>query len=204
MDKIDTKILEECFHSKNENNSQSTSNKVEEDNNHLYFNSFVDPTSVKEFILSFKKLEKRIQIQSIEWELPIDIIPINIHISSFGGYLLDGFRLSDIIENSKLNVITYAEGYVASAASLFFLSGKQRLITKKSFMMIHQQTASLFGKFQELLEEVENEKKFMETMKKWYLTKTHMESEFLDDLLKKDTWLSSEECLKYGLVDKII
>ena len=49
-----------------------------------------------------------------------------------------------------------------------------------------------------------NLKTMMALLKKIYLENTNLTEEILTELLRKDLWLTSDICLEYGLVDKII
>ena len=64
--------------------------------------------------------------------------PINIHIQSGGGSLMNAFYIVDLIQNINSKVNTYVDGYSASAASLMNVVGNKRYMTKNSMMLIHQ------------------------------------------------------------------
>ena len=71
-------------------------------------------------------------------------------------------------------------------------------------MLIHQLSGSDTGKFYELQDQMTNMNILMNTIGNIYLNKTNIEPSDLDVLLRKDLWLDSKTCLKYGLVDEII
>ena len=50
---------------------------------------------------------------------------------------------------------------------------------------------------------MENNNKLMAAIKNIYLSKTKIPEKILKDILKRDIYFDSKECLKYGLVDKI-
>lgn len=129
---------------------------------------------------------------------------IRLHINSFGGDVFSGLGLADAILNSELPVYTYVEGCAASAATLFSVVGNTRFIGKNSFMLIHQISNIFWGNVDKLTEELENSNKIMDVIKNIYLKHTKFPKDKLEDLLKKDIWLSADECLEYGLVDQII
>jgi len=62
----------------------------------------------------------------------------------------------------------------------------------------------MWGKYEEFKDEMENLDKLMKIIKKIYLEKTKLSSKKLDQILKRDLIFNAKECLKYGLVDKII
>ena len=53
-------------------------------------------------------------------------------------------------------------------------------------------------------DEIRNLNFFMNNLKNIYLNNSKISSEKLDKLLSTDIWISAEECLSLGLIDKII
>jgi ATP-dependent protease ClpP protease subunit len=80
----------------------------------------------------------------------------------------------------------------------------ERKINKHAFMLIHQLSSGMWGKYRDIKDEVENLDKLMETIRSIYSKYTKIPKKKLDEILDHDLWLSAEECLKYGLVDEII
>ena len=131
--------------------------------------------------------------------------PIKIYINSEGGEIFAAIPLIDAITNSKIPIHTYIEGIAASAASLISMAGHRRFITKNSFMLIHQLSATVLGgKYEEFRDELKNQEKIMHTVKNIYLEKGKLNEDQLTDLMKHDLWLDAETVLKYGFADEII
>jgi ATP-dependent Clp protease protease subunit len=129
---------------------------------------------------------------------------IDLHITSNGGDCCAGLLGYDILKLSKIPIHTHCEGLVASSGSILFLGGKQRFMTKNSFMLIHQLSVEHFsGKHYEIHDFVLNTNLIMEKMKNIYLTETQIELKNLESLLKRDLYLDSQECLQYKFIDKI-
>jgi ATP-dependent protease ClpP protease subunit len=104
----------------------------------------------------------------------------------------------------KSKVWTYVEGNAASAATLISIAGSKRFIGKHSLMLIHQLSAFACGTFEQLKDEHENNKRLMDIIKSLYKQYTKFPMKDLEAILKRDIWLDSSECLKYGLVDEVI
>ena len=104
----------------------------------------------------------------------------------------------------KSKVYTYVEGGAASAATLISVTGNKRYIGKNSLMLIHQLSAGNYGNFQQLEEQQENYRRLMQIIKSVYKQYTKMPMKTLEEILKRDLWLTAEECLQYGMVDEII
>jgi len=172
-------------------------------NNDIYFYGQITSQSCKELndvLLSLDNESKKFMI-NFNTNPP----PINLHIQSEGGSLMDTFYTIDLINNLETPVNTYVDGYVASAGSLISVVGKKRFMTKNSFIMIHQLSSTLGeGKFNDLDDNMDNLNKFMETIRNLYLKKTNIPKDRLNDILDHDLWMNSKECLDYGLIDEIL
>ena len=71
-------------------------------------------------------------------------------------------------------------------------------------MLIHQLSGGNAGKYAEMKDENENLDVLMDFIVNHYLENTQISREELMQLLKRDLWLNSSTCLKYGLVDKVL
>ncbi len=71
-------------------------------------------------------------------------------------------------------------------------------------MMIHQLSGGIWGNYEIIKEEYENMELLMTCIKKIYLEHTKIPESDLIEILKHDTYLNAEECVKYGLVDEIV
>ena len=130
--------------------------------------------------------------------------PIKLHIQSLGGELMPSFYVCDFIKKMETPVHIYIDGFVASAASLISVCGHQRIMTEHSFMLIHQLRSQSSGKFNEMKDEIKNLDFFMSNLKDIYLSNSYITPERLDQLLATDIWISAQECLDLGLIDRII
>lgn len=130
--------------------------------------------------------------------------PIKLHIQSLGGELMPSFYVCDFIKKMETPVHIYIDGFVASAASLISVCGHQRIMTEHSFMLIHQLRSQSSGKFNEMKDEMKNLDFFMNNLKDIYLSNSYITPERLDQLLATDIWISAQECLDLGLIDRII
>lgn len=171
--------------------------------NNIYFYGPITSESCRELDDALISLDKNSKVFSTNFG--ISPPPINLHIQSEGGSLMNTFYVMDLISSLKTPVYTYVDGYVASAGSLISVMGKKRYMTKNSFIMIHQLSSSLGeGKFNDLDDNMENLNKFMDTIRKVYFDKTKIPVSELNNILEHDLWMNSKECLEYGLVDEIL
>jgi len=137
-----------------------------------------------------------------------DVTSITILLNSGGGDVVETLGLIDYIQSLKSDGITVnivCRGMAMSAAALLLASGTGlRAASKHSKIMVHQLSSFAAGKlsdlksnakFAEQLEDDCNEMmaKFTKKDKKWW-----------GDNQQTDYFLSSEDALELGIIDKII
>ena len=170
--------------------------------NEMFFYSDVTSDDILEFTEEFKKLENKLLKQSIDF--PGFKPEIRINICSDGGEMFAGLSAMNIIEKSRVKVITIAQGACCSAASFMLLGGHERRMGKNAHILIHQlSTNGFWGKFEDLKNEMDSCSKFMDMITKVYLEKTEIPEKEFKKLMKKDIYMNVEECLKYNVVSSI-
>jgi len=171
-------------------------------NNNIYFYSDVMP----ETILNFNKCIQLLNIQLLNMKniYSINAPNIKIHINSNGGSLIDGLNAMDYILNSKVPTCSYIEGCAASAATFLSIVCKERYIQKHSLMLIHQLSSWAYGNYEQLKDDMINNELLMNMIKNIYRNYSKLPTRILRDLLKRDLYLDSMTCKKYGLIDEII
>jgi len=188
--------------SKNDDDDE-VSLEIEEAENDLYFYSKVDKKSIFDLNKKLRSVDKDLQITKIKLNCNFDP-EIRLHINSSGGSLLDCFAAVDYIQTSKTPVHSIVEGSAASAATLMSVVCHKRSIMKNSFMLIHQLSGGMWGKYESMKDEIENCNVFMNTLNEIYEKYTKIPKNILKETLKRDIYLDAKTCLKYGLVDSII
>lgn len=129
---------------------------------------------------------------------------IHLHIKTDGGEIHSAIATLDLIPTLKSKVYTYIDGCVASAGTLISIVGNKRLMGKHANLLIHQLSGEMYGKFSEMEDQMENSTNLMKFIKGMYKQYTKLPMKKLDDLLKRDLWLTSEECLAFGIIDEIV
>jgi len=180
----------------------SESSSVESSGSRIFFYSDVTKDSILALNKEIRAVSNNLQNISQVYEIPAP--PLRLHINSYGGSLLDCFSTVDYIRNSKTPIHTIIEGSAASAATIISVVGHRRYIHKHSYMLIHQLSTGLWGKYEELVDDFKNSTAFMEQIQNIYRTHTKIPTKTLKEILKRDLWFDSATCLKYGLVDEII
>jgi|TARA_R110002020_G_scaffold305187_1_gene520954 ATP-dependent Clp protease protease subunit len=169
--------------------------------NNIYFYGDITEANALELNAALYEMDKKLSITNVF----LDMKPvINLHINSYGGSLFAGLATVDVIRNLKSNVHSIIEGAAASAATIISVACTKRLMGKYSKMLIHQLSAGAYGKYNELEDDMENNKHLMSTIKEIYKVYTNVPMKKLNEILKHDLWFDSKTCLELGLVDEII
>jgi len=133
-----------------------------------------------------------------------DIILI---IDSQGGSINSYLAIYDTM--TKLihcDVATVCLGQAMSAGQMLLMSGTKgkRFITENSKVLVHQLSSGTVGKLSEMEKHLCYVQELDKTMQKLILKHTKINKKELDVMMRKDTFLSAQDALKYGIVDHII
>ena len=180
----------------------SENNKVQVGRNRIYFYSEVSRPKNLELNKNIATMSNTLYNRG--QSLQVDPGRIFLHINSFGGSVFAGMSSVDYILNSKVPITTVIDGCAASAATIMSVVGHHRVMHKHSFMLIHQISSAMWGKFEEMKDDMKNNELLMETIIKIYEEHTRIPRSELETILKRDIWWDAKTCLDYGLVDEII
>jgi len=169
--------------------------------NELLFYGDVDRENTLEFVEKFKKLE--IDLMKKAAELVGYEPMIRVHIMSEGGDVYAGLNMMNVLERSRVKVVTIAQGACCSAATFVLLGGSERRMGRNAYLLIHQISTEMWGSFNDLKHELKSTDKLMKMLKDMYLSKTKIPEAKFKSLMKKDIYLPPDKCLKYGIVSEI-
>lgn len=131
---------------------------------------------------------------------------IIIYINSPGGEISSGFMINDTIKFIKSDVQTVSLGTSASMAAILLLSGTKgkRKILPNSKVMLHDLSGGATGKFRDIMIEVKEMNQIHKKIFNIIKESTNLTEKQIEENLRNDFWLDSEEALEYGIVDKIV
>ena len=170
--------------------------------NKIYYYAGVNRESAAELNKKIGEIESK--GLTLANTLDIDPPTLKVLINSGGGSITAGISSMDTISRCKVPVYTYVDGFCASAATFLSIVGVKRYISKNSYMLIHQLSSNLWGKYSEIEDEKKNLDLMMETIRNVYTEYTKVPIEELDEILKHDLMWDAKTCLKYNLVDRIV
>ena len=151
---------------------------------------------VSKLIMYFNKLDKGIPSE--------DRKPLKLLLYSYGGDGQACFSLLDVIALSKTPVYTINMGVAMSAGLLILLAGHKRLCLKNSTALAHSGSGGASGTFEQTEAQMKDYKRFVETMRKYIIERTNIDTKTLNKYKNKEWYLYAEDQIKYHIVDKTI
>lgn len=183
-----------------ENHPKYVQDKIELamlDNRRIFLSDAVDQNTANDIIR---------KLWYLEWKEPGK--PILFAINSPGGSVDSGFAIWDQVKLLKSPVITLVTGLAASMGSLLSLCAapKKRLSTKNSRIMIHQPLIGgvIRGQATDLEIQAEEMLKTRKSIVEIYVQASGKSYEEVDNAIDRDNWMSAQEALEFGLLDKIV
>lgn len=133
---------------------------------------------------------------------------INMFINSPGGVITAGMAIYDTMQFIKPNVCTYVMGQACSMGSLLATAGApgKRYMLPYARHMIHQPSGGARGMQSDIEIQYKEITKMKHMLTELYVkhnSKGKTYEEFERDM-DRDTFMSAQEALEYGLIDKII
>ena len=131
---------------------------------------------------------------------------ISMYINSPGGSVTDGMAIYDTMNYISSDVSTIGIGICASMAAFLLSSGKKgkRYILPNSEVMIHQPLGGAQGQATEIKIAAEHILKTKDKLNKILAENTGKDLLVIEKDTDRDNFMSSEEALNYGIIDKII
>ena len=131
---------------------------------------------------------------------------IFMYINSPGGLVTAGLAMYDTMQFIKCDISTLVIGQACSAGSLLSMAGTKgkRYALKNSRIMIHQPSGGASGQATDILIHAEEIVKIKKKLNQMYADHTGQEIEVINQAMERDKFMSPDEALEFGLIDKII
>jgi len=133
---------------------------------------------------------------------------INLFINSPGGVVTAGMSIYDVMQFVKCDIATYVMGQACSMGSLLSTAGTagKRSMLPNARHMIHQPSGGARGQATDMAIQVEEILKMKKTLTDIYVKHNSKGKSFeqLTADMERDKFMTAQEALDYGLIDKII
>lgn len=131
---------------------------------------------------------------------------INFYINSPGGSVTAGMAIYDTMQYIKPDVATICIGMAASMGAFLLSSGKKgkRFALPNSEIMIHQPLGGIHGQAEDIRIHAEWIIKTREKLNKILSENTGQNLERIAKDTDRDNFMSAQEAVKYGIIDKVM
>lgn len=131
---------------------------------------------------------------------------ISFYINSPGGSVTAGMSIYDTMQFIKPDVSTLCVGQAASMGAFLLASGAKgkRFSLPNSRVMIHQPSGGFQGQSSDIQIQAKEIMYLREKLNKILADHTGKSAEEIDVDTERDNFMSAEESVKYGMIDKVI
>jgi len=131
---------------------------------------------------------------------------INLYINSPGGSVTAGMAIFDTMNHIKADVSTICVGLAASMGSLLLMNGQKgkRFALPNAEIMIHQPSGGARGMASDVQIQAEWLLKTKQKLNRIMADLTGKPLEVLEHDSDRDNFMTAQEALEYGIIDKIL
>ncbi len=130
---------------------------------------------------------------------------IFLYINSPGGSVTAGFAIYDTMRYIKSPVATLGMGFAASMGSFILMAGEkgQRVCLPNTRIVLHQPSGGFQGQASDIERHAEDVLETKRRMTRLYAEHCGRTYEEVEQALDRDNFMSAEQALAFGLVDRI-
>ena len=134
-----------------------------------------------------------------------DASEIRIYINSYGGSVFEGTAIYNQLKRHPAHKTVYVDGFACSIASVIAMAGDEVVMPRNTMMMIHNMWSCVCGNAAELRKAADDLDIINDAGRQAYLSKVgdKLTEEKLAEMMDAETWLTAEQCIEYGLADRL-
>jgi len=132
--------------------------------------------------------------------------PIHLYINSPGGMITSGLAMYDTMQYIKAPVHTVCMGTARSMGSFLLMAGQpgERAALPNASLHVHQPLGGFQGQASDILIHAEEMLKTKRRVIRLYAEHCRRSLEEVERTLDRDHFMSAEEALEWGLIDRIL
>ncbi len=166
-------------------------------NNRIVINDEIDSDIIEMAVLPLIDMDNDETVEHIE-----------IFVTTCGGSVYTGFTLVDAINNLKTKTTVHCQGIVASMGILIAMAGTKNpnvkiVCNKHCVGLIHSGSTYLEGSSHAVKDTFKFSERYEEKIKDFILSHTTIDEDTYDLIERQEFWMTSDDMIKYGIVDEI-
>ena len=131
---------------------------------------------------------------------------ISMYINSPGGVVSSGLSIYDTMQYVRPKIATMCVGQAASMGSLLLAAGEDgmRFCLPNSRVMVHQPSGGFQGQASDIALHAQEILDLKKRLNMIYVKHTNQKIAAVEKALDRDNFMTSEQALEWGIIDKII
>ena len=131
---------------------------------------------------------------------------IYMYINSPGGVVTAGMAIHDTMQYIRPRVGTVCIGQAASMGSLLLTAGEpgMRFSLPNSRIMVHQPSGGFQGQATDIMIHAQWTEALKRRLNEIYVKHTGQDYETIHNAMERDRFMTTEQALEFGLIDKVI
>lgn len=131
---------------------------------------------------------------------------IDVYINSYGGEVAEGLAIYNALKRKakSAKVTTYCDGFACSIASVVFMAGSERKMSKSSLLMVHNAWTIGMGNAEELRKQADDLEIITSASVEAYKENATISEAEIRKLMDAETWITPKDAVKYGFATEIL
>lgn len=131
----------------------------------------------------------------------LDVDEIDLYINSPGGSVFEGVTIYNLLVAHPATVNVHVLGLAASISSVIMLAGDKVEIAENAMVMIHDPSAAVWGKAEQMRQVADVLDKITESIVNTYETRTKLTRDQLRAAMAAETYYTADEAVANGFAD---
>ena len=131
---------------------------------------------------------------------------IAFYVNSPGGLVSAGFAIYDTMQYVRPDISTVCIGQAASAGSLLLMAGTagKRFALPNAKIMLHQPSGGFQGQATDIAIHAKEILSTRARLNEIYVSHTGQKIEAVEKAMERDTFMTADEAVKFGLIDNVV
>lgn len=128
---------------------------------------------------------------------------VELYINSMGGSVKEALGIVNALRRCPARVVAYVDGFAASAASVITQGADEIYMPRNTCMLLHNARWVAEGNPKELRKSADDLEVINQSIINSYAARAgdKLPAAVLQQILDDETWLTAEDCVRYGLAD---
>lgn len=129
---------------------------------------------------------------------------IELHLNSNGGSVKEGVAIYNLLKQKANQKTGIVDGVAHSVAFLILQACDKRIMCLGTTALVHNMWMGCYGNASQLRKYADDLDSMMESNRQVFLERAAIDEETLIELMEKETYLTPDKALEYGLIDEIM